>query len=186
MKNKIWALVAAAAIATTAQFAAAQQIVPAAAAAEPAPAKEFLAALAGNWRGSGEAKLSPVSKATRVQCKLTAVFDSVQAVLSNNGRCGTTAGSQDVNGSLSAVGDNLVGEFIGGMDSEKLQKQRLSFANDTLVVEAEMANEQGGKVHRLRTVMTKPSSGAFVVQNQFYDWDRAAWVVGGQIAFKKQ
>ena len=166
--------------------ASAQQAVRASVAAPAESGKAFLASFAGDWRGAGNAKASPKSSATRITCRLTAVFDSNRAVLNNNGRCGTTQGSREVTGSLAAVGDSLRGEFIAGVDTSKLQKQRLSFGGDRLVVEAEIANEQGGKVHRLRTVLTKPQDGAFVVQNQFYDWDKAAWVVGGEIAFKKQ
>lgn len=146
----------------------------------------FLAAFAGDWRGSGDAKAAPNSAATRVTCRLTAVYDAGKAALSNSGRCGTTQGSREVSGVLSAAGGALKGQFISGVDTSKLLKQRMNLGNDALVVEAEMENPQGGKIHRLRTVLTKPQGGSFVVRNQFYDWDKAAWITGGEIAFRKQ
>jgi hypothetical protein len=185
MKRTIPVLLASAALLTAANVASAQQVVTASANTGGA-GTDFLAAFAGEWRGSGEARMTPKSNGTRITCKLTAVFDSGQSVLSNTGRCGTTKGSQAVTGSLRSSGGQLKGEFITGMDTSKLQKQKLSFNNDSLVVEAEMTNEQGGKVHRLRTVLTKPQGGSFVVSNQFYDWEKATWVTGGQIAFQKQ
>jgi hypothetical protein len=185
MKNTTTVLLAAAALFAGIQATSAQQVVTASASAGGS-GTDFLAAFAGEWRGSGDAKMTPRSSTTRITCKLTAVFDAAQSLLSNSGRCGTTKGSQAVTGSMRAAGGQLKGEFITGMDTSKLQKQKLSFNDTSLVVEAEMANEQGGKVHRLRTVLTKPQGGSFVVQSQFYDWDKAAWVSGGQIAFKKQ
>ncbi len=148
--------------------------------------KDFLASFAGNWRGSGEAKVNPKSAPTKVTCKLSAVFDAGQSLLSNNGRCGTTQGSQEMSGRVAADGDALKGEFIAGMDTSKLRKQRLTLVDGTLVSEAEMDDENGGKVIKLRTVLTQPKDGAFVVQNQFYDWAKASWITGGEIAFKKQ
>lgn len=179
------ALLGAAALLLAVPAANAQQLVAATANAGSA-GPTFLAAFAGDWRGSGDARVNLQSAATKITCRLTAVFDAAQAVLSNSGRCGTTKGSQAVSGTMSASGGQLRGEFMTGMDTSKLQKQRLSFRNNSLVVEAEVANEHGGKVHRLRTVLTKPQNGAFVVQSQFYDWDKAAWITGGQIAFRKQ
>ncbi|MBX3531534.1 MAG: hypothetical protein KF849_13065 [Rhizobiaceae bacterium] len=185
MKRRSTVLLASAALFVAANLASAQQVVTASA-TTGGGGTDFLAAFAGEWRGSGEARMTPRSSGTRITCKLTAVFDAAQALLSNSGRCGTTKGSQAVTGSMQATGGQLKGEFITGMDTSKLQKQKLSFNSTSLTVEAEMANEQGGKVHRLRTVLTKPQGGSFVVQSQFYDWDKATWVSGGQIAFKKQ
>lgn len=164
----------------------ATEAVPASVTAEADSGRAFLEALAGDWRGTGDAKINPMAATTRITCKLTAVFDPAQSILSNSGRCGTTQGSQEVEGSLAAVGDTLKGEFIAGVETDKFRKQTLRLVDDRLVVEAEMDNEQGGKVHRLRTVLTKPTDGAFVVQNQFYDWDKATWIVGGEINFQKQ
>lgn len=178
-------LLGAVAILAFAQTAPAQQVVPASA-DMAGKSSAFLAAFAGNWRGSGDAKLTPRTAPTRIQCRLSAVFDSVQAVLTNSGKCGTTKGTQDIKGALAAVGDTLTGEFIEGVDTSKLQKQRLRLVEDTLVLEAEMPDDNGGKVHRLRTLLTKPQGGRFVVQNQFYDWATANWVVGGEIAFQQQ
>jgi hypothetical protein len=160
---------------------------PLAVAGEPVSSKAFLAALAGDWRGAGEASMNPRSKPTRVSCRLNAVFDSVQSVLTNNGRCGTTQGARDVKGTLAATDDDgLSGAFIAGLDTEKLQKQSLRYADNMLVAEGEMPDGEGGKVTRLRTFLTLPRDGAFVVQNQFYDWAKAAWVVAGEIEFRRE
>lgn len=184
MKRSTFRMAAAAAVLLSATMgASAQEAIPA---SMTSIGKDFLAAFAGNWRGSGEARSNPRSAPMRISCRLTAVFDSVQSILSNTGRCGTTKGSREVSGRLLATGGDLKGEFISGVDTSRLQRQRMSLSGNALVVEAEMDNEQGGKVHRLRTVLTKPSGGSFVVQNQFYDWETSAWVSGGEIAFKKQ
>ncbi len=179
-------IAAAAFVTFAAASAMAQETVQASATLATASGKDFLAALAGNWRGSGDAQATPRTAPTRISCRLSAVYDPARAVLTNSGRCGTTKGSQDVNGTLSAAGDTLKGAFVSGFDSDKLQNQRMQLRPDALVVEAEMANDGGGKVHKLRTVLTKPKNGAFVVQNQFYDWDKAVWIIGGEIAFRKQ
>jgi hypothetical protein len=167
---------AAAAVAGSAMLASAN--------AAHADSSALLAAYQGDWRGSGEARPNPQSEPTRVTCRISAVFDSDRAALVNKGRCGSTQGSRNLNGTLKASGDAITGDFLGGTATQAVTNQRLRVVDGMIVSEGEM--ESSGKVLRLRTFLTPPKDGAFRVQSQFYDWGEKDWVVAGEIEFRKQ
>lgn len=144
----------------------------------------LLAAYQGDWRGSGEARPNPQSQPLRVSCRISAVFDPSRTALSNTGRCGTTQGSRNLNGTLTARGEALSGDFFGGTATQEVTNQKLRVADGMIVSEGEM--QSSGKVLRLRTFLTPPKDGSFLVQSQFYDWGTRSWVVAGEIKFSKQ
>jgi hypothetical protein len=39
---------------------------------------------------------------------------------------------------------------------------------------------------KMRTFLTAPKDGAFLVQSQFYDRSKQSWVVAGEIEFRKE
>lgn len=149
-----------------------------------ADSSTLLSAYSGDWRGSGEARPNPQSKPMRVSCKISATFDSAKAALFNKGRCGSTQGSRNLNGKLQASGDGLTGDFLGGTATQAVTNQKLHVMDGMIVSEGEMEN--AGKVLKLRTFLTPPKDGAFLVQSQFYDWATKNWVVAGEIEFRKQ
>lgn len=144
----------------------------------------LLAAYQGDWRGGGEARPSPQSEPVRVSCKISAVFDSARVALLNKGRCGSTQGARNLNGTLKASGEALTGDFLGGTGTQGMVNQRLRIVDGMIVSEGEMEN--AGKMLKLRTFVTAPKDGAFLVQSQFYDRARNSWVVAGEIEFRKQ
>jgi hypothetical protein len=144
----------------------------------------LLAAYQGDWRGSGEARPNPQSEPTRISCKISAVFDSAQVALVNKGRCGSTQGTRNLNGTLKASGEALTGEFLSNAAAQGVVNQRLRVVDDMIVSEAEM--EDSGKMLKLRTFLTPPKDGAFMVQSQFYDRAKQSWVVASEIEFRKE
>ena len=144
----------------------------------------LLAAYQGDWRGSGEARPNPQSEPMRVSCKISAVFDSSQVALVNKGRCGSTQGTRNLAGTLKASGEALTGEFLGNVAAQGVVNQRLRVVDGMIVSEAEMENS--GKMLKLRTFLTAPKDGAFLVQSQFYDRAKQSWVVAGEIEFRKE
>ena len=149
-----------------------------------ADSSTLLAAYQGDWRGSGEARPNPQSDPMRVTCKISATFDSSKIALFNTGRCGSTQGARKLNGKIEAKGDSITGDFLGGTATQDVTNQRLRVVDDMIVSEAEMEN--AGKVWKLRTFLTAPKDGAFLVQSQFYDHAKKDWVVAGEIEFRKQ
>jgi hypothetical protein len=85
---------------------------------------------------------------------------------------------------VQARGDELTGDFLGGTATQAVTNQRLRVVDGTIVSEGEV--ESSGKVLKLRTLLTPPKDGAFMVQSQFYDWGQKSWVVAGEIEFRKQ
>lgn len=144
----------------------------------------LLAAYQGDWRGSGEARPNPQSEPMRVSCKISAVFDSSQVALVNKGRCGSTQGTRNLAGTLKASGEALTGEFLGNAAAQGVVNQRMRVVDGMIVSEAEMENS--GKMLKLRTFLTPPKDGAFLVQSQFYDRAKQSWVVAGEIEFRKE
>jgi hypothetical protein len=176
VRNRILRIGAAAslagiAVATSANFASADS-------------STLLSAYQGDWRGNGEARPNPHSDPMRVSCKISAVFDSAKVALFNKGRCGSTQGSRNLNGKLEAAGDGITGDFFGGTATQDVVNQRLRVVDGMIVSEAEMEN--AGKMWKLRTFLTAPKDGAFLVQSQFYDHAAKSWVVAGEIEFRKQ
>jgi hypothetical protein len=149
-----------------------------------ADSSTLLAAYQGDWRGSGEARPNPQSQPMRISCKISATFDSAKSALFNKGRCGSTQGTRNLNGTVQARGDGLTGDFLGGTATQAVTNQRLRVVDGTIVSEGEV--ESSGKVLKLRTLLTPPKDGAFMVQSQFYDWGQKSWVVEGEIEFRKQ
>lgn len=150
-----------------------------------ADGSDVLAAYEGDWRGSGEARPNPQSQPTRVSCKISATFDAAKAALFNTGRCGTTQGTRKLEGSIVASGDALSGDLFGNAATPAgVTNQKLSIKDGMIVSEGEM--ETSGKVLKLRTFLTTPKDGAFLMQSQFYDWGTKDWIVAGEIEFRKE
>jgi len=150
-----------------------------------ADSSTLLAAYEGNWRGSGEARPNPQSEPMRVSCKISAVFDDAKVALFNKGRCGSTQGTRNLNGTLQASGGGaLTGDFLGNAAAQGVTNQKLRVVDDMIVSEAEMEN--AGKMLKLRTFLTPPKNGTFLVQSQFYDRAKNSWVVAGEIEFRKE
>lgn len=166
------------AIATAAMLAAGQS--PSIAAADDAA---FLSAYQGEWRGSGEARPNPRSKPMRISCRISAAFDPAAAQLASSGKCGSTQGSRNLNGTVTIDGDRLQGDFLGATAVSGLQKQSLKIDQNMLISEAEV--EDAGKMLRIRTFLTQPQDDQFLVQSQFYDRAASQWVVASEIEFRR-
>ncbi len=154
------------------------------AAAQSSTADHILAAYQGDWRGSGEARPNIRSEPTRVTCRISARYDPGEVALSNEGKCGTTQGSRKLNAKLSAVGDELTGNFLGAAANQGLINPRLRIAQNMIVSEAQV--EDAGKMVKVRTFVTPPKDNAFLVQSQYFDRATNSWVVSGEIEFRRQ
>jgi len=145
---------------------------------------EFLSAYAGEWRGSGETRPDPRSEPTRVTCRVSAIFDENAGALRNKGRCGTTRGTRDLNGTLRLDGANLTGDFLGQAAASGLVNPRARIDQNMIVSEAEVPD--GAKMVRVRTFLTHPEDGSFRVQSQYFDRDANQWIVAGELEFTRQ
>lgn len=144
----------------------------------------ILAAYQGDWRGSGEARPNLRSEPTRITCRISARYDAQEGELANNGKCGTTKGTRDLNGTLSIESGGLTGDFLGAAANQGLVNPRLRIVDDMIVTEAEV--EDAGKMVKIRTFVTPPEGDAFRVQSQFFDRSANEWVVSGEIEFRRQ
>lgn len=145
---------------------------------------EILSAYQGDWRGSGEARPNLRSDLTRITCRISASYDAREVALSNSGKCGTTKGSQKLEGKLSIVGDQLTGNFLGAAANHGLVNATLRIAENMIVTEAQV--EDAGKMVKVRTFVTPPKDDMFLVQSQYFDRASNSWVVSGEIEFRRQ
>lgn len=157
---------------------------PATAQSVPADAAHILAAYQGNWRGNGEARPNLRSEPTRVTCRITARYDPEEVALNNEGKCGTTQGTRNLEGKLSVEGEELTGDFLGAAANHGLVNPRLRIADNMIVSEAEV--EEAGKMVKVRTFVTPPEDNTFLVQSQYFDRSTNSWVVSGEIEFRRQ
>lgn len=169
------AKLAAAAIALAAAFPAAPAF---------ADATDFLSAFEGQWRGSGQARLKADSEPTRVSCRFDTTFDAAQARLQNRGKCGSTQGSRNVSGTVTANGNSVSGTFIGGDPTEKVIEQTTRLNGDVLVSEVTLQGRQ--KVTRLRTAVSRPVDGQFTVTSEAFDFQSRTWKNAAQMDFRRQ
>lgn len=158
--------------------------VPATAQSLPADGARVLAAYQGDWRGAGEARPDLRSDPTRITCRISARFDPADVALRNEGKCGTTKGTRDLKGTLSMEGGELTGDFLGAAAHRGLVSPRLRIVDDMIVSEAYV--EDAGKMVKVRTFLTPPEDGAFLVQSQYFDRSANSWVVSGEIEFRRQ
>ena len=157
---------------------------PATAQSLPGDSAGILAAYQGDWRGSGEARPNLRSNLTRITCRISATFDAVETALRNKGKCGTTQGTRNLKGTLTADGESLTGDFLGAAANHGLINPRLRIADKMIVSEAEV--EDAGKMVKVRTFVTPPEGDAFRVQSQYFDRASNSWVVSGEIEFRRQ
>lgn len=157
---------------------------PATAQSLPSDSAAILAAYQGDWRGSGEARPNFRSDPTRITCRISAEFDPAEIALLNKGKCGTTQGTRNLQGKLTAKGAKLTGDFLGAAANAGLVNPSLRIAEDMIVSEAQV--EDAGKMVKVRTFITPPQDDAFLVQSQYLDRATNSWIVAGEIEFRRQ
>jgi hypothetical protein len=81
-------------------------------------AADFLAALAGDWRGRGTAQETAESEPVAVLCRITTELAGDGRSLRNTGKCSSLSAAQAVWGQLAADGSgNVSGNFLQSNDN---------------------------------------------------------------------
>ena len=136
-------------------------------------AREFLESMVGEYRGRGEVLVGPARSQERVSCKLSNNFDAAALALAINGKCATTQGRVDVDGTLKMNDDkNIVGSFLSTSKDSEITQSSGSFSNGSLTLSMSMISKRTGDLSKTRQVVSRNSEGGF--SSVFYKYDNAS------------
>lgn len=100
-------------------------------------AEAFLALYQGSWRGRGESRNGFDEPLESAQCNLDITFNTAELTLSNDGRCASTQGNIDVDGTLTLLPHGtLTGGFFSRFERAELLSSSGRVFTDQIVVEA--------------------------------------------------
>ncbi|MGD9737951.1 MAG: hypothetical protein AB7O56_09955 [Bauldia sp.] len=122
-------------------------------------AQAFLALYQGSWRGRGESRNGFDEAMENAQCNLDVVFNTAELTLTNDGRCASTQGGVDVDGTLTLNPDGtLSGGFFSRFERATLLSSSGRILTNQIVVEATYSAEIRRQVQELvvRVSIGKP------------------------------
>lgn len=145
-------------------------------------ASEFLASMAGDYSGSGKARVIGQNLET-IACKIR--NDFANGKLQVSGECASTKGKGKVTGAISANGNSLSGTFVAPRPNVEITKSSGQFMDGQLVLSASMMDNQIGKLIRVRQIVSRSGQG---LNAEFFLYDNATktYKPSGNIKLKRR
>ncbi|MEM9329725.1 MAG: hypothetical protein AAGA53_00265 [Pseudomonadota bacterium] len=149
-------------------------------------ADEFLKLLSGKFKGHGEAVIPVSKKVERVSCSVSNTLNDEALLLQIEGKCATTQGKSNVQGSLQVNETGIVGSFISPFANSTITQSASEFSDGRLILSTSIVNNNTGNLSRLRQIITLNEEGGFVAVFQKYENASGEYQDSGKVVFEQK
>ncbi|MCF6321230.1 MAG: hypothetical protein L3J32_05605 [Rhizobiaceae bacterium] len=141
--------------------------------------------LDGSFRGSGFAITNADGKKSRVTCQLTNSYDAAARQLKMKGRCASTQGASNVNGTLSHAGSKISGNYLTLRPNFSMTRSSGKAGGKSLTLNTTFVDKTVSKTYKIRQIIQITSAG---FQADFYSYDNKTkkYEAAGVIGFRRK
>lgn len=146
------------------QFLGALALLMASATASHACDQFIIDNISGAWQGPASVRGGPDDDLDQVRCRLNIAYNASTSRFETGGRCASRRGARNVSGSMACAADGtLSGPLVEVQGRYKVTSATGRRQGQKIVLNADAANPNNGRVVRSVTTVTFPSNGAMSI-----------------------
>jgi len=150
-----------------------------------ADADAVFSRLDGSFRGSGFAITGTDGKKTRVTCQLTNSYNASANQLKMKGRCASSQGASNVDGTLRHAGGKISGNYLTLRPNFTMTKSNGKAGSKSLTINSTFIDKNVSKTYKIRQIIQITSAG---FQADFFSYNNKTkkYEAAGVIGFRRK